>query len=770
MSRTPQFLPPPFTPYETPLQPHEEQAFQAWKQVFAPHDSGEDYDLRGAFKAGVTPDPRTNHWPDTFKKPNEPTFSVESQYAPLAPDKAGQWVGPNHDIYVPAKPIPDPIQMHQGTGWAGLKEAAADAGDLLLNAAGAKAENQPIDVNIGAKGTTPLFMPKSDVVKDVGIPWGPDGFYSHAENVLNEAKQGLFTGDQLLGYLKGKGVKDEEIKWSGLGDLVKNKKVSREEALQVLQKAPRISETMLGEVDGRKIAAAEQEANDAYNAWHKAETEANDKYYDLPLDKWPKEVTDNINQLYQQQRDAYDNVQKLGDVRAAKYTVGAGYEGWHLPGPQENYKEILLHHSHPLTVNAEDARPGGLGTHRMTKEWKFLVNGEYRSAFGDTPEEAAADLNKYLSQRYVKKPLFNGAHHDEDDVLGHLRLNDRRTIARDKVGHIEEVQSDWQNAGVKLQKDDQGNPIPGSNSWKDPVAQKQHEQLSKQIETNANVIDMIHRKLQEGYPIGDRTKLSSMSNENWQERNNYTHKLTDLITENQNLADKKNKIKLGSVNPAPHVQTGDPQELLLKKALMEHAKDPDKKWITMTTGKQQVDRSTDELRANVDKIEWNHVSPEEVPREYGGPIPSGGVHIRGYKGGAKVVDKVIPKAGSIKIGGRHVDLDNIINKEWGQKFREVPRGSIQGEGLQLGGSGKIHSYDVGNKGKIDRLLKTKGTKIDIEHLPGTGGQTVHAWPLNEKTRAIIAKGFPLYSVAPLAMLPSHKPTAKPLPPPPSIKH
>lgn len=97
---------PPATPrspsFDTALNPAEETRFREWKQKYAPRDSGEDYDLRGAFKAGLTPDPKTGHWPDTFKKPNHPTFSVESQYAQFAPDKAGRWQGPNHDQFVPA--------------------------------------------------------------------------------------------------------------------------------------------------------------------------------------------------------------------------------------------------------------------------------------------------------------------------------------------------------------------------------------------------------------------------------------------------------------------------------------------------------------------------------------------------------------------------------------------------------------------------------------------------------------------------------------------
>lgn len=77
--------------YDTVLTPAEEQQFQAWKQRYAPNDSGADYDLRGAFKAGITPS-SNGHWPDTFKKPNHPTFSNESKYASGAPDRAGRWV------------------------------------------------------------------------------------------------------------------------------------------------------------------------------------------------------------------------------------------------------------------------------------------------------------------------------------------------------------------------------------------------------------------------------------------------------------------------------------------------------------------------------------------------------------------------------------------------------------------------------------------------------------------------------------------------------
>lgn len=65
--------------------------FNQWKQKYAPRDSGEDYDLQGAYEAGIVPS-ANQHFPDTFKKPNHPTFSIESKYwKPGLP--AGRWEG-----------------------------------------------------------------------------------------------------------------------------------------------------------------------------------------------------------------------------------------------------------------------------------------------------------------------------------------------------------------------------------------------------------------------------------------------------------------------------------------------------------------------------------------------------------------------------------------------------------------------------------------------------------------------------------------------------
>jgi hypothetical protein len=76
--------------YNTPLSPQEEAMFQAWAQKMGRLGDLHDYDLRGAWKANAK-DAMNGHLPDTFKKPNHPTFSQESRYHGIDGALGGKW-------------------------------------------------------------------------------------------------------------------------------------------------------------------------------------------------------------------------------------------------------------------------------------------------------------------------------------------------------------------------------------------------------------------------------------------------------------------------------------------------------------------------------------------------------------------------------------------------------------------------------------------------------------------------------------------------------
>ncbi len=72
--------------YNTQLPPELEAKF---RQQYAPGDSY-DYDMRGAFQQGIGQGDN-GHYPDTFKKPNHPTFSDQSQYHGVDGQYGGTW-------------------------------------------------------------------------------------------------------------------------------------------------------------------------------------------------------------------------------------------------------------------------------------------------------------------------------------------------------------------------------------------------------------------------------------------------------------------------------------------------------------------------------------------------------------------------------------------------------------------------------------------------------------------------------------------------------
>ena len=93
--------------YNTELTPEDEARFQvAAKNRMRDLD---DYDLRGAFKAGVMPGKPGQHGIDKYKKPNHPTFSNESQYDTSG--SGGRWGREgDRDTFTPG-PANRPLQQ-----------------------------------------------------------------------------------------------------------------------------------------------------------------------------------------------------------------------------------------------------------------------------------------------------------------------------------------------------------------------------------------------------------------------------------------------------------------------------------------------------------------------------------------------------------------------------------------------------------------------------------------------------------------------------------
>ena len=76
--------------YNTKLTDEEEAKYQKWAKENKREKDTYDYDMRGAWKSGVG-QADNGHFPDTYKKPNHPTFSDESQYHGKDDNEGGKW-------------------------------------------------------------------------------------------------------------------------------------------------------------------------------------------------------------------------------------------------------------------------------------------------------------------------------------------------------------------------------------------------------------------------------------------------------------------------------------------------------------------------------------------------------------------------------------------------------------------------------------------------------------------------------------------------------
>jgi len=100
-------------------EPGEEFRFHDWADRMGQQQKRDfledldDYDLRGAFRAGAEAE-GNGHFPDTYKKPNHPTFSDESMYHGV-PDihhggtyEGGRWGNEGgRDTFTPSRKMLD---------------------------------------------------------------------------------------------------------------------------------------------------------------------------------------------------------------------------------------------------------------------------------------------------------------------------------------------------------------------------------------------------------------------------------------------------------------------------------------------------------------------------------------------------------------------------------------------------------------------------------------------------------------------------------------
>ena len=271
-----------------------------------------------------------------------------------------------------------------------------------------------------------IIEPGASAAGKATAPVSDTGFYSAVEQAALNIQRKSGTGQAFLNDItKGENVKADEIKWIGLDDFLKDKKNVTKADVQnfIAQNKVDVQEVTLG---GEFKAITDPQEAINYLAKEKGLT--------------PDQLVDEYGYI-----DLNDYVNLANDVaQPAEPKFGA----YTLPGGQ-NYREILL--TMPFK---EPAMPKGYevtsvqyddGTYRY-----FANTPTTRSAAYKTEADAMAELQSMASRLKgfrENQEAFKSSHWDQNNVLAHIRVNDRVDADGKKMLLVEEVQSDWHQAG-----------------------------------------------------------------------------------------------------------------------------------------------------------------------------------------------------------------------------------------------------------------------------------------------------------------------------------
>lgn len=279
-------------------------------------------------------------------------------------------------------------------------------------------------------------------------------FYSKLERVIEAQKQEKLGAASVVSMLKGKGVKAEEIKWSGVESFLDGKKsVTKAELLQfVRDNQLQIDTVRLGEESNEIIPTVQDGITFL---------DGNGKETDPSVTDYIVLADDNGTEFARFERDGEEWVDSdTGEI--------AG----------EDIRDYVFDQSFDYNARIKelysDDRDDGLDTH-----W-----GQYTLSEGENYREL---LYTMPDSTYSNQSM--DVHWGRSGVLAHARVQDFVNAEGKSVLFVEEIQSDWHNAG---QKEGYNDPAETEAEYK--RLQKRVLEVNAELDTDPELAE-IARKL-----------------------------------------------------------------------------------------------------------------------------------------------------------------------------------------------------------------------------------------------------------------------------------
>jgi hypothetical protein len=274
--------------------------------------------------------------------------------------------------------------------------------------------------------------------------------FSRVDEAAQELPRTKGTGKEFMAELKKQsGVKKAELEDRKLSSLESAPKMTKEEFVNKLKEkpAPKIEETIKAnptdaDLDARAMELIEKEA-DEMTEDRLGKIDRSNSYEWLDYKEGAVQYLKSLDYdkyLRQAKRDIEEN----GGISLTKFNRS----DLRLPGG-ENYREILLRL--PSSYGEGSA---------LAKEVRDLG---YKGRIEDLTANTIRSFggSEDLQNRWMNatgKGTYRSGHWEEPNVLAHMRVQDRVGPNGEKILHVEEIQSDWHQAGRKEGYRKEGQP------------------------------------------------------------------------------------------------------------------------------------------------------------------------------------------------------------------------------------------------------------------------------------------------------------------------
>jgi hypothetical protein len=427
--------------------------------------------------------------------------------------------------------------------------------------------------------------------------------------------------------------------------------------------------------------------------------------------KWTQEQAARLDELegLSHLRTGADDVefQSLIDMENAA-NPGPGipettkYSQYQVPGGT-NYRETVL-----TLPGVEEALPRGYRVEQISEGpqaglWQMFDDKGYPTGFADRTRQGAvrSTLGSAVIDTPVERGIYRSPHFDEPNVLVHTRSNERTLPTGERGRFLEEVQSDWHQAGK-------------AKGYQSDTPRLQWDKASDTL-YEANTVDgqLWVERQDAGWFGGVEGSVYTAPHAT---REAAEAELMSTMRDNFHQATFPE-----GVPDAPFKDSWP--DLGFKQQLLEVADDPTLDWIGWTSGKTQAARY--DLSKQVDRI-----------------------NIHNYGGGSFDVDVI---KGGRPVGGKAnmtlKDVEGYVGKDLAKKAESQPVGpaSYAGLDLQVGGEGMVEFYDRLLPKRVAKIVKPFGGTVEQVSL-GRGRPKQWIVRLTPEMKAKMKQGLPLLAL------------------------